>query len=121
MDVPSLKRMDMSFLPPPVSDLFELPQFISRIKAFEISDQAHMSTNADEIRFTFSQTIKTIDREDLLLVFTKFGSYYSLLSNCVSSLPRHYFERLEIHEHRQWWYLGKWKLDGRAFHLVLLP
>jgi hypothetical protein len=117
MDVPSLERMDMLFLHPPVSDLSELPQLISRMNVFEISDQAHISTYDDEIRFTFSQTKKTIDRGDLLLVFKKYGTYSPLSSVCFSSLPRHYFEGLEIHEHRELRYPREVETEWRRLPL----
>jgi hypothetical protein len=95
--LPALQWMVISLLHPLASDISELPQFIRRINAFEISDQASICTYPNEVWFTFSQ--KTTIGAKLTIIFM--GAISSLLRVCCASLPSHQFERLEIRQHQR--------------------
>lgn len=98
--LPALQWMVISLRHSLVFDIPELPQFISRINAFKISDQASICTYPDEVRFTFSQKIRT--GAELTIIFTAAsGTISSLLPVCCSSLTPHPFERLEIRQYQR--------------------
>ena len=92
LDAPSLELMEMLCLSSFDFDFSELPQFISRIEAFEISDQVQLFTGTGYFKFLLSISRK--DRAEPLLTFI--GHSETLWS----ALPPLQFERLEIHEGR---------------------
>ena len=90
LDTPSLELMEISRLSSFESDFSELPQFISRIKALEISDQAQLFTHNTK----FQLKILKKDRAELSLIFM------SPSKIVWSAFPPLHFERLEIREDR---------------------
>jgi hypothetical protein len=101
LDAPSLELMDISVLHGfqvfAFSEESELPQFISRIKAFIISDQAQLFAHRDKAQLMVSQKTRTIDlAEAAELSLTFMGPLETLFS----ALPPHHFERVEIKEDR---------------------
>ena len=100
LDAPELESMGI-FYPSPseVFDFIELPQFISRINAFEMSDHAQLCADDRQFELITSQKTRTVDRAELSLIFAA-HCHETLLSAFSSSLPplRFKFENLEIHD-----------------------
>jgi len=102
IDAPSLATMEI-FSHPVFSNFSKLPQFISRIEAFMISDQAHIFSHPIQTRFTFSQRTRTVDWAELLINFwakTETPHMFKLPLYCSSVPPHSAFERLVIQECR---------------------
>ena len=101
LDAPSLELMDISvihlFQVFTFSEESELPQFISRIKAFIISDQVQLFASPKETRLTISQKTSRIDLADAAELSLTFMGPPEIL---FSALPPLHFERVEIYEDR---------------------
>jgi hypothetical protein len=71
LDAPSLEMMDIQFPRSngPVSNLSELPRFISRIEAFETFDQADINLLYEDIQFVFSPQTSSVASAELVLIF----------------------------------------------------
>ena len=98
LDAPSLESMGILYpSPSEVIDFSELPRFISRTKAFEMSDQAQLRTEDRQFELTISQKVGAVDRTELSLIFAAHGLETVLAAFC-SSLPPLFIEHLEIHD-----------------------
>jgi len=106
LEVPSLQWMLIEFLRcnEPVSNISELPRFISRIEKFETFDQASMYINYGKIQFDFSSQTSSVAGAELSLIFLPMGNPKLLedLTPVVCSFlpPLSRFKRLTLHEYR---------------------
>jgi hypothetical protein len=106
LDVPSLKEMEIGFLQcnEPVSNISELPRFISRIEKFETFDQADIYICYGNIQFEFSSQTSSVAGAELSMTFLPMGNPELLedLTPVVCSFfpPLSHFKCLTLYEHR---------------------
>jgi hypothetical protein len=115
LDAPSLKEMDIMFsgYDEPVSNISELPRFISRIETFETFDKADIhNRDFGNIEFIFSKQASSVAGAELSLTFNQPGEPdlssetdddLSDLTPVVCSFlpPLSRFKYLMLHEHRE--------------------
>ena len=105
LDAPSLEMMDIQFprSNEPVSNLSELPRFISCIEAFETFDQVDINLLYEDIHFIFSPQTSSAASAELILIFVPMTSrFLDDLTPVVCSFlpPLSRFKRLRLREHR---------------------
>jgi F-box-like len=116
LDVPSLEEMEIKFprSNEPVSNMSELPRFISRIETFGTFDQADIYMHSEDIQFVFSSQTSSVASAELSLTFLPRGQHCGLeyLTPIVCSFlpPLSRFKCLVLREHRS--PLSSWLEDN---------
>jgi hypothetical protein len=103
LDAPSLEKMQIKFpwSNEPVSNLPELPRFISRIETFETFDQADIHIHYEDIQLVFSLQTSSVAAAELSLTFLPMGLIEDLTPVVCSFLPPlSRFKCLTLYEHR---------------------
>ena len=114
LEAPSLERMEILVIYTLIQHEFqalafsELPQFISRVKAFVISDQAQLFAHPRKTQLTVSQKTRTNDLAEAAELSLTFIGWPETLFLAVPPL---HFKRVEINEDRFTMPLSHWQMD----------